>query len=262
MKKNATPKPSGVQKTKRLTVSALLCALGAVLLCAGRLFDGSLDLSMAVLASLITVWAAEELDGYYPWLIWLVTAILALLLMPFNTAAWEYLLFAGVYPMLRVMLEKLPLVLRLIIKPVLFNAVIALGVLVLWQLLFPTAESYPAALGAPVLGEAAAELATSLSFSQAAKEIKNGEFLPTEITVGDTKIGPADWLFAALDVLQGAKEVTIGPRAQLPSLDIIPETRDAYFKGTWRHSDSFEDKYLSDRLRLQAWTLRFANLNK
>ncbi|MBQ8566984.1 MAG: hypothetical protein IJ445_05310 [Clostridia bacterium] len=95
-----------------------------------------------------------------------------------------------------------------------------------------------------------------------AKEIKNGEFLPTEITVGDTKIGPADWLFAALDVLQGAKEVTIGPRAQLPSLDIIPETRDAYFKGTWRHSDSFEDKYLSDRLRLQAWTLRFANLNK
>lgn len=95
-----------------------------------------------------------------------------------------------------------------------------------------------------------------------AKEIKNGEFLPTEITVGDTKIGPADWLFAALDVLQGANEVTIGPRAQLPSLDIIPETRDAYFKGTWRHSDSFEDKYLSDRLRLQAWTLRFANLNK
>ena len=95
-----------------------------------------------------------------------------------------------------------------------------------------------------------------------AKEIKNGEFLPTEITVGDTKIGPADWLFAALDVLQGAKEVTIGPRAQLPSIDIIPETRDAYFKGTWRHSDSFEDKYLSDRLRLQAWTLRFANLNK
>ena len=155
MKKNATPKPSGVQKTKRLTVSALLCALGAVLLCAGRLFDGSLDLSMAVLASLITVWAAEELDGYYPWLIWLVTAILALLLMPFNTAAWEYLLFAGVYPMLRVMLEKLPLVLRLIIKPVLFNAVIALGVLVLWQLLFPTAESYPAALGAFLGGQGA-----------------------------------------------------------------------------------------------------------
>lgn len=155
MAKKTTQKITTVQRTKRLTVSALLCALGAVLLCMGRLFDGSLDLSMAALASLITVWAAEELGGYYPWLIWLVTATLALLLMPFNTAAWEYLLFAGLYPMLRVLLEKLPIVLRLIIKPLLFNAVIALGVLVLWQLLFPTAQSYPAALGAFLGGQGA-----------------------------------------------------------------------------------------------------------
>ena len=155
MAKKTTQKITTVQRTKRLTVSALLCALGTVLLCMGRLFDGSLDLSMAALASLITVWAAEELSGYYPWLIWLVTATLALLLMPFNTAAWEYLLFAGLYPMLRVLLEKLPIVLRLIIKPLLFNAVIALGVLVLWQLLFPTAQSYPAALGAFLGGQGA-----------------------------------------------------------------------------------------------------------
>ena len=155
MAKKTTQKITTVQRTKRLTVSALLCALGAVLLCMGRLFDGSLDLSMAALASLITVWAAEELGGYYPWLIWLVTATLALLLMPFNTAAWEYLLFAGLYPMLRVLLEKLPIVLRLIIKPLLFNAVIALGVLVLWQLLFPPAQSYPASLGAFLGGQGA-----------------------------------------------------------------------------------------------------------
>ncbi|MBQ8393520.1 MAG: hypothetical protein IJX51_07090 [Clostridia bacterium] len=89
--------------------------------------------------------------------------------------------------------------------------------------------------------------------------IKDGEFLPSKFTVGGVDIGPADWLFAALEVLQGKDSVTLTPRAQLPSLDVIPETRDAYFKGTWRHSDSFEDKYLSDRLRLQAWTLRFLN---
>lgn len=146
---------STIQKTKRLTVSALLCALGAVLLCAGRLFDGTMDLSMAALASLIAVWAAEELGGYYPWLIWLVTSVLALIIMPYNSAAWEYLLFAGVYPMLRVLLEKVPLVARVLIKQVLFNAVIALGVLVLWQLLFPTAQSYPAALGLFLGGEGA-----------------------------------------------------------------------------------------------------------
>ena len=155
MKKTSPKKISSVQKTRRLTVCALLCALGAVMLCAGRLFDGTLDLSMAALASLIAVWAAEEIGGYYPWLIWLVTSTLALILMPFNTAAWEYLLFAGVYPMLRVLLEKVPRVLRVIIKQVIFNAVIALGVLVLWQLLFPTAQSYPAALGAFLGGQGA-----------------------------------------------------------------------------------------------------------
>ena len=179
MKKTSPKKISTVQKTKRLTVSALLCALGAVMLCMGRLFDGSLDLSMAALASLITVWAAEELGGSYPWLIWLVTALLALILMPFNTAAWEYLLFAGVYPMLRVLLARVPAVLRYAIKIVLFNAVIALGVLVLWQLLFPTAESYPAALGA-FLGGQGAHPAYSLAVFITA----NGAFVLYDFVIG------------------------------------------------------------------------------
>ena len=94
-----------------------------------------------------------------------------------------------------------------------------------------------------------------------AEQIKDGCFLPTEIVVGDTRIGPADWLFGAMEALMGADTVTLKPRPQLPSLDIIPETRDAYFKGTWRHSDSFEDKYLSHRLRMQAWTLRFPKVD-
>ena len=172
-------KNASVQKTKRLTVSALLCALGTVMLCFGRLFDGSLDLTMAALASLITVWAAEELGGWYPWLIWLVTALLALILMPFNTAAWEYLLFAGVYPMLRVLLERLPLVLRLIVKPVIFNAVIALGVLILWQLLFPAAQSYPAALGAFLGGQGA-----HWGYSLAVWITANGAFVLYDFAIG------------------------------------------------------------------------------
>lgn len=155
MKKNTQKQTSSVQKTKRLTVSALLCALGACLLCAGRLFDGSLDLSMAVLASLLCVWAAEELSGAYPWLIWLVTSFLALMLMPFNSAAWEYLLFVGAYPMLRILLARVPLVLRIIIKQVLFNAMLCLVVLVLWKLLFPGAQSYPVAFSTFLGGDGA-----------------------------------------------------------------------------------------------------------
>lgn len=179
MKRTSTKKASAVQKTRRLTVSALLCALGAGMLCMGRLFDGSLDLSMAALASLITVWAAEELDGSYPWLIWLVTSLLSLLLMPFNTAAWEYLLFAGLYPMLRVLLEKISRVPRFFVKLALFNGVIALGVLVLWKLLFPWAQSYPAALGAFLGGQGAHP-----GYSLAVFITANGAFVLYDFVIG------------------------------------------------------------------------------
>lgn len=91
----------------------------------------------------------------------------------------------------------------------------------------------------------------------ACEQIKDGEFLPEKIKVGKDYIGPADWLYGALEVLLGSKSVTVKPKPQLPSLDCMPEVRDSAFKGTWQHSDSFEDKYLSDRLRYQSWTMRF-----
>ncbi len=98
---------------------------------------------------------------------------------------------------------------------------------------------------------------TKKELAASAHQIEDGKFLPTEITVGDKKIGPADWLFAALEAIGGKESVEILPKPQLPSLDIIPATKNARFRGTWMHSDEFEDKYLSERLRLQSYTLRF-----
>ncbi len=92
---------------------------------------------------------------------------------------------------------------------------------------------------------------------KSAEKIRTDTFIPEKITVGDAEIGPADWLMAALDILCGNTKSKIIPAEQLPCLDILPKVRDCSFKGTWRHSDSFEDKYLSDRLRLQSWTMRF-----
>lgn len=88
-------------------------------------------------------------------------------------------------------------------------------------------------------------------------QIVPGEFLPTTIKTGGYIIGPGDWLRGALAVLSGVEEVELVPGPQLPELDILPKVRNCSFKGTWRHSDSFEDKYLSERLRLQSWTMRF-----
>lgn len=90
----------------------------------------------------------------------------------------------------------------------------------------------------------------------ACEQIKDNEFLPEKIKVGKEYIGPADYLYGALEVLLGAQSVDISPKQQLPCLDCMPEVRDSDFKGTWQHSDSFEDNYLSDRLRYQSWTMR------
>ena len=88
-------------------------------------------------------------------------------------------------------------------------------------------------------------------------QIKDDEFLPEKIKVGNEYIGPTDWLLGAMEIILGAEKVDIEPKPQLPCLDCMPEVRDSSFKGTWQHSDSFEDKYLSDRLRYQSYTMRF-----
>ena len=96
---------------------------------------------------------------------------------------------------------------------------------------------------------------------KSAREMNADGFLPTKIGVADVEIGPADWLRAALDILCGEECATVMPASQLPKLDVLPQLKNLTFKGGWVQSDSFEDKYLSDRLRYQAWTMRFPKFN-
>ena len=93
---------------------------------------------------------------------------------------------------------------------------------------------------------------------QSAANLPASGFLPVRIGIGWKTIGPADWLRAAYEVLCGAETVTVeAGREQLPSLDRLPLARDLSLRGTWIHSDSFRDNWLSDRLRWQSWTMRF-----
>lgn len=93
---------------------------------------------------------------------------------------------------------------------------------------------------------------------RSAEAMDVSRFLPSRIKVGEQKIGPGDWLRAAMEILQGKETVTIQPGPQLPSLDCMPSLRDCDFtKSRWMQSDDFQDNYLSERLRLQAWTMRF-----
>lgn len=115
--------------TRRLTVSALLAALGVVLLLLGS-FVQVLDLSMAAIASLLVVFAVIEIGGKYPMLIYAVTSVLSLLLLPVKTAALIYFVFAGYYPILKAVLEgRLTKPLAWLLKVVILCAAVALGLL-------------------------------------------------------------------------------------------------------------------------------------
>ena len=92
---------------------------------------------------------------------------------------------------------------------------------------------------------------------EAAKAMDVSRFLPPSVKVGGTTIGPADFLMAALDVLvTGAEKVTVRPKEQLGSFKLIRQFETYRMANTWMHTPEFKDDWLTDRLRLQLWTMR------
>ena len=90
----------------------------------------------------------------------------------------------------------------------------------------------------------------------AAKRIDLSTFLPSVIRVGCQKVGPADFLVGALDLLTSEEdEVVLTSREPLDTR--WPGLQGFHPKGTWTHCSSFKDAYASDRLRWQVWTLRY-----
>ena len=94
--------------------------------------------------------------------------------------------------------------------------------------------------------------------AEAAKKIDLSTFLPPSIEVDGKSIGPADFLFAALEALTEDTEVVrVVPREQLGSFKEVPDLEKQNLAHTWIiFPDDFEDKYVSERFRLQLWTLR------
>ena len=114
--------------TRRLVVSAVIAALGVVLLLLGSLIE-VLDLSMAAIASMLVVFAVIEIGGKYPFLIYAVTSVLSLLLLPVKTAALIYFVFAGYYPILKAVLEgRLPKIPAWVLKVLIFCVGVAAAV--------------------------------------------------------------------------------------------------------------------------------------
>ena len=129
------PKNRSSQATKRLTVCAMLSALGVILLWIGSMIE-VVDISMAVIASLFCVFAVIEYGGSAPWLIFAVTGLLSLLLLPQKTPAVMYLLFFGYYPIIKEKLEKRSRTVAWVLKELVFN--VALVAMILLSHFFMT----------------------------------------------------------------------------------------------------------------------------
>lgn len=106
-------------KTKKLTASAVLAAMGVVLLMLGAI--EVLDISMAALASFFCIFAVIELGRGYSFMIYAVTGILSVVLLPQSLAGWFYIIFFGYYPILKEIFEKLSKTVAWILKLLIFN---------------------------------------------------------------------------------------------------------------------------------------------
>ena len=122
-------------KTKKLTLGAILSAMGVALLIIGSFIE-TLDLTMAALASFFCIFAVIELGGVYPWLIFSVTGVLSVILMPYSMTGWFYLLFFGYYPILKEKLERLKKPLAWILKVLILNVALTISVIAAYFLFF------------------------------------------------------------------------------------------------------------------------------
>ena len=117
-----------MRETKKLTLSAATVALGTLFMVLGAVFE-VLDLSAAVLASLLVVFIYVELGSPYTWLVWLSTSLLTFICYQGSLMWLVYLTIFGIYPILKGYIERLPRVTWLPLKLVFVNAMLTVLVL-------------------------------------------------------------------------------------------------------------------------------------
>lgn len=139
-----------LNKTRVLALCSIFSALGVIILYLGSLIE-VIDLSMAVVASLLVVIAVIEIGGIYPWLIYAVTSVLSMLLLPNKFVAVVYFAFMGFYPILKEKMERIKGIVCALLKLGVFN----LCLLAMWGVsklfVIPFETAYGIAVTAVVL---------------------------------------------------------------------------------------------------------------
>ena len=130
-----------MKTTKKVTLSAMLVALGTALMLLGSMVE-VVDLTVCAIASLIVVFVYLELGSPYTWLVWLCTSLCTALIYSGSPVWVEYFLVFGIYPLIKAYVERLPKWSWIPVKLAFVNSVI-------W-LIFAVCELL---LGLPFFGE-------------------------------------------------------------------------------------------------------------
>lgn len=114
-----------MKQTKKLTLSAMIVALGTAFMILGAVIE-VLDLTAVALASVLVAFVYIEIGSPYTWLVWLCTALLTFLMYQHSPMWFIYLTLFGIYPILKGYIEKLKRIFWWPIKLVFGNASFAL----------------------------------------------------------------------------------------------------------------------------------------
>jgi hypothetical protein len=122
------------KNTKKLLISAILSAASVAVMYIGCMTP--LDYTAIAMAAIAVVLAVIELNGKYPILIYVVTSILSLLILPNKSSALLYAMFFGFYPILKAVFERFHPIVAWILKFSLFNTCLLLLITIISRVLF------------------------------------------------------------------------------------------------------------------------------
>ena len=112
-----------MKTTKKITLSAMVIALGTVFMVLGGFIE-VLDLSACAVASVLVAFVYIELGSPYTWLVWLGTSLATFVSFSGSVLWLEYFLVFGIYPILKAYIERLPRTFWIFLKLIFINAVL------------------------------------------------------------------------------------------------------------------------------------------
>lgn len=109
-----------LSKTKKLALCGVLSSLQVVILYLSSVFS-VIDLTLAAVTVFVMVFAVLEIGGKYPWIMYAVVSIIAILILPQKFSAVVYAVFFGWYPMAKAFFERFRPIIAWGLKFITFN---------------------------------------------------------------------------------------------------------------------------------------------